>query len=80
MIEYRRKAKLKAVEYLGGKCVKCGYDKCVAALHFHHKDKKDKEFKISDGLIRAWNLVVKELDKCELVCANCHAEEHWSVV
>ncbi len=74
----RWKVKEKAILYLGGKCGICGYDKCVAALHFHHKDPSDKEFGISQkGATRSWSSIVKELDKCELMCANCHAEQHF---
>lgn len=71
----RRSIKLKALEYKGGKCSRCGYSKCQAALVFHHLYGKD--FGISkDGRTRGWEIVKKELDKCILVCANCHAEIH----
>lgn len=72
----RTKRKQGAVEYLGGKCIRCGYDKCLHALHFHHKDPETKEFAFSTGLTSAWEKVKAELDKCELLCANCHAEHH----
>jgi len=81
MVERRRQIKLKAIQYLGGKCSRCGYNNCAGALHFHHKDETTKEFGLSNkGLIRSWEKVKKELDKCELLCANCHAEEHWHMV
>ena len=71
----RRKWKQRAVELLGGKCVVCGYNKCVRALHFHHL--RDKEFSISDsGCTRSWKRVEAELQKCILLCSNCHAEQH----
>lgn len=66
----------KAVEYKGGKCKYCNYDKCLAALHFHHRDPDKKDFGIGTGFNRAWAKVTDELDKCDLVCANCHAEIH----
>ena len=73
----RRKIKLMAIEYKGGKCSKCGYDKCPDALDFHHVDESQKEFNLShNGHCRAWETVKKELDKCILVCANCHREIH----
>ena len=78
MVRRRQKIKQQAVEYKGGKCSSCGYDKCVAALIFHHPN-NDKEFGISDSIIRAWSRVQAELDKCVLLCANCHAEVHWLV-
>lgn len=72
----RKRYKQKYVDYKGGKCVLCGYNKCLGALHFHHSD-NNKEFAITKGgVIRGWETVKKELDKCILVCANCHAEEH----
>lgn len=69
--------KEKAVEYKGGKCELCGYDKCIDALEFHHKNPDEKDFQISrDGYSNKWETVVKELDKCMLLCANCHRELH----
>ena len=66
-----------ALEYKGSKCEICGYNKCSAALDFHHKDPKEKDFNLSDGnLILDWCEIKKELDKCSLVCANCHREIH----
>lgn len=75
----RRRIKLKemALTYKGNKCQNCGYDKSKAALVFHHIIPAEKEFGISQkGYTRSWERVQKELDKCVLLCANCHAEEH----
>lgn len=73
----RREIKRMAVEYKGGCCSICGYNKCVAALQFHHIDPTLKDFAIgSDGETRSWERTRIELDKCILVCANCHAEIH----
>jgi predicted HNH restriction endonuclease len=73
----RIELKLKAIEYKGGKCSICGYSKCKDALDFHHIDEKDKEFGIGEkGYTRSWEKVKIELDKCILVCANCHREIH----
>jgi len=67
----------KAVEYKGGKCQKCGYDKCQQALEFHHLDQLKKDFGISaGGFTRSWDKITTELDKCLIVCANCHREIH----
>lgn len=77
----KRRAKLKilAVEYKGGKCERCGYDKCIAALDFHHLDPKEKDFGIADkGNTRAFDKIKIELDKCIMLCANCHREEHYA--
>jgi hypothetical protein len=77
VIKRRKKLKLKAVDYKGGKCEVCGYDRCVEALHFHHKDPSKKDFGISaGGFTRSWDKVKKEIDKCLLVCSNCHSEIH----
>lgn len=74
-----RRAKLKelAVEYKGGSCVKCGYSKCLRALEFHHINPSEKDFSISaDGNTRSFEKLKVELDKCIMVCANCHREIH----
>ena len=68
--------RLFAVEYLGGKCSNCGYDKHTAALDIHHLDPtiKDKNFKN----MRGWNKdrIISEINQCVLLCRNCHAEVH----
>lgn len=74
-----REIKIKSVKYKGGKCQRCGYNKCVASLDFHHKDPSQKEFTISSVKCRVWNIIQKELDKCDILCKNCHAEEHFQV-
>lgn len=75
--ERQRKTKILAVDYKGGKCSKCGYNKCLNALEFHHLDPstKDKDyFNLKSGLTTELKI---ELDKCVLLCANCHREEHY---
>lgn len=74
--ERRRNAKQQAVAYKGGRCVVCGYDRCADALAFHHVEGQ-KEFGIAfQGRIRSWPVIQAELDRCIMVCANCHAEIH----
>lgn len=76
----RRTTKARLVEHFGGACTRCGYNKCVAALHFHHPD-SNKEFGLgAKGGTRAWATMLAEAEKCILICANCHAEEHSPVV
>ncbi len=75
----RRRIKLRemAREYGGGKCALCGYKKCQRALSFHHRDPKKKSFGIATkGLTRSWEKIKQEIDKCVLLCANCHMEVH----
>lgn len=74
----QRQAKERAIEYKGGKCEKCGYDKCHAALEFHHLDPNEKDFAISKSRFTVFDNIKKELDKCILVCANCHREIHFA--
>ncbi len=71
----RRKVKELSIEYKGGKCQTCGYDRCPGALELHHLNAKEKSFGIGDkGYTRSWEKVKAELDKCILLCANCHRE------
>jgi 5-methylcytosine-specific restriction endonuclease McrA len=67
--------KLKAVAYKGGKCISCGFNKYIAAMEFHHLDSKQKDFSLS-GMTISWVRMQKELDKCALLCANCHRAAH----
>lgn len=71
----RRKAyKIRAIRYLGGKCKECNIDD-VNILEFHHIIDK-KEDKLSNILMGRWSKVVEELQKCVLLCRNCHMETH----
>jgi hypothetical protein len=70
----RQEFKAKYIEYLGGKCCRCGYSKCPRALTFHHRNREHKERELSAMLDWSWERVRAELDKCELVCFNCHME------
>jgi hypothetical protein len=66
----------KAIEYKGGSCQICGYNKCSRALTFHHRNPKEKSFVISGAHCRSWEAIRTELDKCDLLCFNCHMEVH----
>lgn len=74
----RLRARQKAilVSEAGGACSSCGYDKCLAALEFHHTDPASKSFNVS-----RWGGSLKkrraEAAKCILLCANCHREAEW---
>ena len=71
----RYRYRIALIKYLGGKCIKCGYDKNISVLEFHHIDAEDKDFTLSAG-IKNWEAMKKEADKCELLCSNCHREKH----
>ncbi len=74
---YRKRKKKKAIDYKGGKCELCGYKKSIAALTFHHINPLFKEYLISGtSLCKSWDKLVIELDKCQLLCCNCHFELH----
>ena len=79
IIKHRKKRKELLVEYKGGKCQICGYDKCLRALVFHHINPDEKKFSISSK-VRNKEDMFKEVDKCIIVCANCHAEIHEGLV
>lgn len=71
----RQKVRSMALELAGGKCRLCGYDRCLDALEFHHRDSDGKDFSVSNrGYTRSWSRVEAEIAKCLLLCANCHRE------
>jgi transposase len=73
--EWRRRTKARLVAEAGGRCQLCGYDRCRAALQFHHLDPTTKAFGLSlRGVTRAIEKLREEAAKCVLLCANCHAE------
>ena len=64
----------------GLKCVRCG-ESHPATLTFHHKNPSTKSFAIGDSTLAlkvSFKRLLAEIDKCEVLCANCHAKEHWS--
>lgn len=75
--DWRRRTKRNLLEGFKSKCGICGYDKCVAALEFHHIDPSQKEFTFGDISSRSWDHIVKEISKCACLCANCHREVHY---
>jgi hypothetical protein len=72
-----KKNKLKAVEYMGGKCFYCGYNKCIRALEFHHLDPSKKSKNYSKNF-NTWSVTRQrqELEHCIMLCSNCHRELH----
>lgn len=79
----RKAVKKQLIKYKGGKCERCGYNKCAEALQFHHLNPQEKDFSISDKLQKGhfqMEDLYKEVDKCSLLCANCHAEIHQELL
>ncbi len=79
-LKRRTMLKIKSVEYKGGECILCGYNKCIQALDFHHTNPSEKDFTISGKYNLSWDRIKNELDKCILVCSNCHRELHAKMV
>jgi 5-methylcytosine-specific restriction endonuclease McrA len=70
----RKKVKLISIQQKGGKCVICRYNRFSGAMDFHHVV-GPKEFSVGNiGYSRSWKNLKKELNKCVLLCANCHRE------
>lgn len=72
---WRRRAKQRLIEAAGGECAICGYHRYQGALHFHHVDPDEKDFGLAmRGLTRPFDALMREAEKCVLLCGNCHAE------
>ena len=78
-IQRWKQRKINAVEYKGGKCQRRGYNKYPDVLEFHHRDPLQKE--ASWNKMRLWGeeKLLTELDKCDILCANCHREVHYEL-
>lgn len=77
----KRAVKHQLVLYKGGKCIKCGYDKCEGSLQFHHRNPQEKSFTLSAiNVSKELDMeeLYREVDKCDLLCANCHGEIHFN--
>lgn len=79
VILWRKRVKQKLIEYKGGQCEICGYTRCNRALQFHHKNPEKKDFHIS-GKSHSFDKLKEEVDKCILVCSNCHSEIHDGII
>lgn len=74
----RKELKQKAIEYLGGCCHDCGLTSDIPAVFdFHLIDPEQKDSDISRLVRFSWKKVREELDKCVLLCANCHRTRHY---
>jgi hypothetical protein len=81
--ERTTKIKIKMIEYKGGKCEKCGLkleDSHYCVFDFHHTDPKNKDPKFKRIKSQKWNVIKNEIDKCELLCSNCHRLKHVNLL
>jgi len=71
--------KLELVARFGGHCTACGYGRNLAALNWHHRNPVEKCFQIDMRSLsnRSKAAIEREILKCDLLCANCHAEAHY---
>jgi len=74
-----RDRKIELIELKGARCEYCGYSRNYAALQLHHPNPAEKDFQLDIRSLsnRRWAVVLEEAKKCILLCANCHAEEHY---
>lgn len=87
MASSRQIIKRQMLEYLSlHSCTKCGYSNNIGALEFHHLNTTSKSFSLSNATIslkgmvingEISNIVKEELDKCTVLCVQCHSEEHY---
>lgn len=77
---FRTRLKERAVYVMGEKCQCCGYNKCISALEFHHLNPEEKDFAFGTNCNRSWQNTRNEIQKCILVCANCHREIHAGLI
>lgn len=73
-----KERKLKLINLKGGACKCCGYKKNFAALQFHHRDPQNKTFGLDFRKLSNtnWESILIEVEKCDLLCSNCHIETH----
>lgn len=70
-----------AIEYKGSSCMDCGlvYNNNHYIFDFHHLDPSLKEKDWNQLRLTSWDKIKIELDKCDLLCGNCHRTRHWKI-
>lgn len=77
-----RRTKVYIVHNMGGHCILCGYNRCEEALDLHHLNPEVKAFSISEALEKkkyTWQDIHNELNKCVMLCKNCHMEVTYHI-
>lgn len=77
---HNRRLKEEIVDFMGGRCCKCGYSKYIGALELHHINPSEKDPNYLGLKNRKFEAIKSELEKCILVCSNCHKEIHSDLV
>lgn len=78
VIRYRKRIKRTMIEAMGNKCQVCGYNRCDETMEFHHIDpsQKNRSFGNLRSNPKSIEILIEELQKCILLCSNCHKEIH----
>jgi hypothetical protein len=71
--------KLALLDEVGARCCVCAYDRNLAALVWHHREPRNKSFSLDLRALsnRSEEELRVEAAKCDVMCANCHAETHF---
>jgi len=73
---YKNEKLQQIIDYMGGKCVHCGYNKCNRVLDCHHLNPNEKEYTVAQMVGKKWSFIEQEIKKCILLCNNCHRIIH----
>lgn len=71
------KRKINAIKYKGDVCKDCKKSYPPSVFEFHHRNPKTKKFMWTKLRLTSWKIILKELDKCDILCANCHRIRHY---
>lgn len=77
-----RDVKIKMINHKGGSCERCGLninDTHYSVFDFHHKNPEEKDINFDKIKYQKWEKIEKEIEKCKLLCSNCHRIEHAEI-